>query len=370
MAVLAWPASGAAASPDRYIVVLKEGADSNAVAKEHGRRYGASVRFVYGAALDGYAAEIPAGRLGELRSDPRVAYVEPDREVTALTTQSNATWGLDRSISGPAAEHHVQLHQHRLRRHRLRHRHGHPLRSLRLRGPRVSGYDSVDGGTADDCNGHGTHVAGTMGAPPTASPRACPWWRSGCWTAAAAALLGRDRGHRLGDWRPRCWRPGSGEHELGRRSEQLARHGCEELDRRRRQLRGGGRKRQPWRSRAGRLQVLAGARHRGDDHRRHRQDRQEGLLVELRQLRRLVRPGVAITSAWYTGNTATNTISGTSMATPHTAGVAALYLEVNPAATPQQVRDALYANTTEGVVRRRRRRATTCSLRTTRRFEL
>jgi len=61
-------------------------------------------------------------------------------------------------------------------------------------------------------------------------------------------------------------------------------------------------------------------------------------------------PGVSITSAWYTSTTATNTISGTSMATPHTTGVAALYLQTNPGASPQQVRDALYANTTKGVV--------------------
>jgi subtilisin family serine protease len=61
-------------------------------------------------------------------------------------------------------------------------------------------------------------------------------------------------------------------------------------------------------------------------------------------------PGVGITSAWYSSNTATNTTSGTSMATPHTAGVAALYLQANPGATPQQVRDALYANTTKGIV--------------------
>ena len=61
-------------------------------------------------------------------------------------------------------------------------------------------------------------------------------------------------------------------------------------------------------------------------------------------------PGISITSAWYTSTTATNTISGTSMATPHTTGVAALYLATNRSATPQQVRDALYAATTKGAV--------------------
>jgi subtilisin family serine protease len=61
-------------------------------------------------------------------------------------------------------------------------------------------------------------------------------------------------------------------------------------------------------------------------------------------------PGVGITSAWYSSTTATNTISGTSMATPHTAGVAALYLQSHTGASPQAVRDALFAATTKSVV--------------------
>jgi subtilisin family serine protease len=61
-------------------------------------------------------------------------------------------------------------------------------------------------------------------------------------------------------------------------------------------------------------------------------------------------PGVGITSAWNTSDAATNTISGTSMATPHTAGVAALYLQGNPTASPQTVRDALFNNATKGIV--------------------
>jgi subtilisin family serine protease len=61
-------------------------------------------------------------------------------------------------------------------------------------------------------------------------------------------------------------------------------------------------------------------------------------------------PGVGITSSWYSSTTATNTISGTSMATPHVAGVAALYLQSNPSAAPSAVRDALYAATTKAVV--------------------
>jgi subtilisin family serine protease len=61
-------------------------------------------------------------------------------------------------------------------------------------------------------------------------------------------------------------------------------------------------------------------------------------------------PGVNIISAWYTSDTATNVISGTSMATPHTTGVAALYLQANPGSTPAQVEAGLAALTTKGIV--------------------
>ena len=64
----------------------------------------------------------------------------------------------------------------------------------------------------------------------------------------------------------------------------------------------------------------------------------------------LFAPGSSITSAWYTSTTATNTISGTSMATPHVAGVAALYLQSNTSASPATVRNAIVNNATTGKV--------------------
>ena len=64
----------------------------------------------------------------------------------------------------------------------------------------------------------------------------------------------------------------------------------------------------------------------------------------------LFAPGQGITSAWSTGNTATNTISGTSMAAPHVAGAAALLLSVTPTATPATIASQLVANTTANKV--------------------
>src|SRR5690606_2693822 len=64
----------------------------------------------------------------------------------------------------------------------------------------------------------------------------------------------------------------------------------------------------------------------------------------------LFAPGSSITSAWRTSDSATSTISGTSMASPHVAGAAALHLADNPSATPAQVSSALTAAATSGVV--------------------
>jgi serine protease len=64
----------------------------------------------------------------------------------------------------------------------------------------------------------------------------------------------------------------------------------------------------------------------------------------------LFAPGASITSAWHTGPTDTRTISGTSMASPHVAGVAALYLEANPSSGTSEVFDAVVGNATQNIV--------------------
>ena len=82
--VTAVVAARAAAAPRSYIVVLRDGEDAQAVAREHSARFGVQVVHVYDQALLGYAGRIPSGQLAAIRADPRVRYVEADQPVRAF----------------------------------------------------------------------------------------------------------------------------------------------------------------------------------------------------------------------------------------------------------------------------------------------
>src|SRR5688500_1662318 len=93
-------AAPASDSPSaRHIVVLKDDADSDAVAREHGRRHGAQVERVYHNALKGYVATFKGTGAADVARDPRVDFVELDQKVTIAGTQSidrlTGPWGLD-----------------------------------------------------------------------------------------------------------------------------------------------------------------------------------------------------------------------------------------------------------------------------------
>ena len=135
--------------------------------------------------------------------------------------------------------------------------------------------------------------------------------------------------------------PGCGQHEPGRRRFDISGLSGERLDCRRRHLRHRGRQ---WQYEC--LQLLArrvpaaitvGATTSTDARASYSN---YGACLDI------FAPGSSIMSAWYTSNTATNTISGTSMATPHVAGAAALYLEAYPSATPATVASALVGGAT------------------------
>ncbi len=345
----AMSASAARLIPGRFIVTLREGADPAAVAREH-RVW---PDFVYTHALNGFAGAISdAARQGLLR-DGRVRLVEPDGIATIVATESDATWGLDRvdQRSLPLSTTYTYT------------RTGNGVTAyiidtgIRFNhtefagGRATSGYDAVDGGSADDCNGHGTHVAGTVGGGrygvaqgvSLVAVRVLNCSGSGSWSGVIAGM----------DWITGVHQPGTpavANLSLGGGANTSVDNAV------RRMIADGvataiaagngnivgiaqdACKSSP--ARVAEAMTIAAS----DKTDKKASWSNYGNCVDW------FAPGLGITSAWHTSDAATNTISGTSMATPHTAGVAALYLQDNPGATSQQVRDALYANTTKGIV--------------------
>jgi subtilisin family serine protease len=158
----AWlPASaGAQSGAERYVVVLADRVSSpGAVADDHSRRHAASVRFVYQHALKGYAATIPSARVDDVRADSRVASVHLDGTVRA--TAQTLPWGIDRigadasstlAGNGTGAVSNVNTYV---------------IDSgidAKHKDLNVVRHVNFAGGRNTDCNGHGTHVAGTVSA--------------------------------------------------------------------------------------------------------------------------------------------------------------------------------------------------------------
>jgi subtilisin family serine protease len=153
--------AGGGPGADRYIVVLKNAVDPSAVAKLHANKYGAKVDDVWGSALHGYAAAVPNGKVAELRADENVAYVVDDDE--ASIEAQTIPYGIDlvdadRSStlagngSGSVGNANVYVIDTGVDG-------SHPDLSV------VQSVSFAKGGSkTGDCNGHGTHVAGTIAA--------------------------------------------------------------------------------------------------------------------------------------------------------------------------------------------------------------
>ena len=351
MMVVPATAGARKADPNRYIVVLEGGAGDPAdVAAEHGRRHGLKRKRVFRSALKGYVGEVSPREVASLRRDSRVAYVERDELVKVQQTQSGATWGLDRvdqrqlplsssfSFTRTGAGVTAYVIDTGIR----------PTHS-EFGGRAVSDLDFVDpayqnGGK--DCNGHGTHVAGTVGGSKYGVAKGVSlvgirvldcdgygynseiiagvdWVTANAKKPAVANMsLGGGASMAIDDAVKRSIAAGVSFAVAAGNGNWAGVHqdAC---------------KSSPARVPAA---MTISATDQSD---RKASWANYGKCVDW------FAPGVSISSAWHTDDNATDTISGTSMATPHTAGVAALYLESDPAATPSTVRSVVYNKTTK-----------------------
>jgi subtilisin family serine protease len=142
-----------------YIVVLKDAVDPAAIANIHSTRYGAQVGAVWGYALHGYSAVIPNDRVAALRADANVKYVVTDGE--ASISAQTVPWGIDKIDADVSSTHagdgsgavtNVNVYVIDTGVETT-----HPDLN-------VVSFVQFGGGPKRDCNGHGTHVAGTIAA--------------------------------------------------------------------------------------------------------------------------------------------------------------------------------------------------------------
>jgi subtilisin family serine protease len=325
-----------------YIVVLNDGANPHSAAAVAG----VSPRFVYTAALNGFAAELNQGQLNALQHNPNVSYIQQDGRVSASATQTGATWGLDRvdqrdlplngtyNYTPNGAGVHAYIIDTGIKS-------GH----TEFTGRMGNGYDAVTtGGTANDCNGHGSHVAGTVGGTPYGVAKGVTLHPVRVLDCAGS---GTNAGVIAGmDWVANNHvKPAVANMSLGGGASTATDDAVNRMHN------------------AGVTVVVAAGN-----------ENQNACNVSPARAANAITvgsttstdarssfsnwgscvdvfaPGSDILSAWYTSTTATNTISGTSMASPHVAGVAALYLQGNTTATAATVANAIITTSTANKV--------------------
>jgi subtilisin family serine protease len=340
------PAGSSSVVKDSYVVVLKSSAAVPAAVASLKGKYGGKVGRTYQHALGGFEIKLGATAAKKLAADPRVSYVQQNGIFTIDTTQSNATWGIDRidqralPLSGSytydttASNVHAYIIDT-----------GILLTHSQFGGRAVSGTDAVDNDTnATDCNGHGTHVAGTVGGSTYGVAK-------GVQLVAVRVLDCSGSGTTAGvvagiDWvTANAIKPAVANMSLGGGADSVLDAAVN-------------------RSIASGVTYAVASGNDNTDACSSSPARVPNAITVNATTKTDARasfsnygtctdifaPGQDITSSWYTSTTATNTISGTSMATPHVVGAAALVLAANPSFTPAQVASALISAATPNVV--------------------
>lgn len=341
--------------PNRFIVVLKDdqvqAADVFSAARNLAKKYGGQASRIYGSALRGFTATMSEAQATALAADPAVALVERDQVVRADSTQVSPVWNLDR-IDQRAfplnARYNYTTNAAAVRAYVIDT--GIRTTHTQFGGRASNGWDFIDNdAVAQDCDGHGTHVAGTIAG-------------STYGVAKGAKLIGvrvlncEGSGYTSGviagiDWvTAHAIRPAVANMSLGGAASAILdlavnrsiAHGIPYV------VAAGNENANACAASPARVPMAITVGASGGTS--GTSDARAG-FSNYGPCLDIFAPGVAIRSSVPSGSTATAVLNGTSMASPHVAGAAALVLAAHPGYTPQQVANFIVAGSTPGVVK-------------------